>query len=78
MTYTDLLEEFSNEAESGFYILPSSVHEVILVPDDTMMTTEIFSGMVRHVNAEHVEETEVLTDSVYYYDRELHTVRRIA
>lgn len=78
MLFTEVLERFSNEIGGGFYILPSSVHEVLLVPDETTLTTDIFSDMVRRINAEHVEETEVLTDSIYYYDKELHTVRRIA
>lgn len=78
MLFSRELELFSNEIQSGFYILPSSVHEVILVPDTGTIPTEVFSDMVRSVNATQVEETEVLTDSVYYYDREIHIVRRIA
>ena len=78
MLFSEELERISNEIQTGFYILPSSVHELILVPDNGTIPVEVFSDMVRSVNATQVEETEVLTDSVYYYDKEMHVVRRIA
>lgn len=78
MLFSEELERFSNELRGGFYILPSSVHEVILVPDTGEIPAIYFSYMVREVNATQVEASEVLTDSVYYYDREIHAVRRVA
>ena len=77
MTFHRELEQFSNEIKNSFYILPSSVHEVILVPDYRAVTVEAFSHMVKEINETHVEDTEVLSDSVYYYDREIHAVRRV-
>lgn len=68
-----MLEQIAEKFGSGFYILPSSVHEVILLP----VTTEIrgsvaeMRSMVREINAsDDVPEEEVLSDEVYYYDRE--------
>ena len=78
MMATDVLERFSGEIGGSFFILPSSVHEVILVPDAGEISAEIFSHMVRDVNATKIAECDILTDSVYYYDREIHTVRRVA
>lgn len=78
MMLSEALECFAQEIRSSFFILPSSVHEVLLVPDTGRMTAEIFSGMVKEVNATQIEDCEVLTDSVYYYDREIHAVRRVA
>jgi len=78
LLFSKELERFSNEIGSGFYILPSSIHEIILVPEDYAESPEAFSDMVHEVNATQLDPTEVLTDSVYYYDRELHLVRRVA
>ena len=78
MLFSKELEQFSNQIQSGFFILPSSVHEVILLPDTGDVPVASLSYMVRDINATQVEKTDVLTDSVYYYDREIHTVRRIA
>lgn len=54
----------------NFYILPSSIHEVILVPDREKWTAEELSLMVRDVNQEQVEPEERLSDHAYYYDLE--------
>ncbi len=78
LMFEEKLEQFAQTKECNFFILPSSVHEVLLLPDDGIMTAEICAGMVREVNATQVAATEVLTDSVYYYDRRVHAVRRVA
>ena len=52
-------------------ILPSSVHEVILVPDDGITGKEFYTDMVKEVNDAQVEPEERLSYNVYYYDRVL-------
>lgn len=51
-----------------FYILPSSVHELILVKDTDGYDMETLSTMVRNVNEEQVTEDERLSNHAYYYD----------
>ncbi len=47
-------------------ILPSSVHEMLLVPvDDTEYDLETFSSMVKEINETQVDPTERLTDRAY-------------
>ncbi len=57
----------------GIYILPSSLHETLLIPvsegDESMKdTVESLKDMVRSVNETTVATEDVLSDSVYYYD----------
>ena len=52
--------------------MPSSIHEVILVPDRDGYDPQILCSMVREVNESVVSEDEVLSDSVYYYDCDIH------
>lgn len=54
----------------NFYILPSSIHEVILVPDRRQRSAEELSCMVQEVNREQVDPEERLSDHAYYYDLE--------
>lgn len=54
-----------------FYILPSSIHECLAVPA-AMANVDDLTAMVREVNATQVSETEYLSDSVYYVDKQLH------
>lgn len=63
-----LMEQIAKEQDSGFYVLPSSIHEVILLPRHTPDTSEALSRMVQEINATHLSSEEVLSDHVYYYD----------
>ncbi len=72
------LERFSKRINNSFYVLPSSVHEVILVPACKEFNITYFSNMVREINETQVEPTEVLSDSIYFYDKELKMIRRVA
>lgn len=67
--YPHVLSHISRILGGGFYILPSSIHECILVPDSGQYTKAELETMVKEVNATQVEADEVLSDSVYYYDR---------
>ena len=72
MLYEGLLERTAEQLGADFYIYPSSVHEVILHPVSGKMqgSVEDMRNMVRGINASEVPEEEVLSDEVYYYDRE--------
>lgn len=67
--YKGVLKKFSEEVKKDLYILPSSVHEVILIPKDDTMEWEKLQEMVKEVNSTQVEDVEVLSDSVYCYQR---------
>ena len=73
-----LLCALARKYDRNFYILPSSVHELILVLDenesfDENIAAELYN-MVRYVNMTEVETEDVLSDNVYYYDRSLDEV----
>lgn len=67
--YPDILKDFGMAVKSDFYILPSSVHEVILLPAQGDEDCEALKNMVYEVNETQVEKEEVLSNSVYYYNR---------
>lgn len=54
----------------GVYILPSSVHEVLIIPKDNAPTPKELGKMVREVNRTEVAKEEVLSDCIYEYDKE--------
>ena len=56
--------------DSDFYILPSSVHEVILVPTTSKKDLQKMSDMVESVNTSTLLPEEILSDHAYYYSRE--------
>ena len=81
MLYPELLKCIGEAMECNFYVLPSSVHEVIILQDLGVEDVSVLMDMVREVNETEVCAEEVLSDSVYYYDREkegLHILHREA
>ncbi len=60
----------------NFYILPSSLHEVIAVPAIMDCDVETMNEMVRSVNETQLSEEDILADQVYYYDGNKITVAR--
>lgn len=63
------LAEFASEINDDFYILPSSVHELILVPVYGSCSKEELKDMVCQVNESEVSPEDVLADTVYLYSR---------
>lgn len=51
-----------------FFILPSSRHEVLLVPKSANATVKELQDMVHEVNATEVSAEDKLSDNVYEYD----------
>ena len=67
--YKDILKDFAMVVDKDLYVLPSSIHEVILLPSDGTQESEQLKEMVREINQSQVEKEAVLSDSVYYYRR---------
>ncbi|MDE5873069.1 MAG: hypothetical protein K2H07_04070, partial [Lachnospiraceae bacterium] len=70
MSYEDIISDFAKE-HGSFYILPSSIHEVILFPREQDEAREELSEMVMEINRYVVTDTEYLSDSVYFYDSDM-------
>lgn len=68
MLYPGVLEEIACRWEKSIYVLPSSVHEVILLPDVGRGGAKALKEMIVQVNNTQVAPEEVLSDSLYYYD----------
>lgn len=68
MFNTEVLEKVANQLDSDLYILPSSIHEIIVVAE-SLGPVEPLAEMVKEVNATQVAPEEVLTNSVYKFDR---------
>lgn len=67
--YPGILEQAEKLLGENFYILPSSIHECILIPEQTLYTQEELAEMVTEINENHVDTREVLSDQAYYYKK---------
>lgn len=66
--YPGVLEETARERNGDLYILPSSVHEVILLEVDGEKDPEILKEMIKEVNDTQVRPEEILSYQLYYFD----------
>lgn len=66
LLYTELLKEKMNGMSA--YIIPSSVHEILLVPIELDMETEKINDMIEQVNQEVVAKEERLENHCYIWD----------
>ena len=68
LAYQDFMDKAAERAGGDFFILPSSIHEILIVPDNGKMDLKSLESMVREVNATQVAPSDKLTDNVYHYD----------
>ena len=68
----ETLKAIAEKIGDGFVILPSSVHEVIVLPPKGQEEYPALAGMVREVNAVYVEQEEQLSDHIYAYRQKEH------
>lgn len=68
--YDGVLETIADQAEANLIIIPSSVHECLIMPQEALMNVEEITEMVRTVNGDVISPEEILSDYAYIYDRE--------
>lgn len=74
LLYPGLMEALAARMDAGFFILPSSVHELIAVPDNGIFARRDLENLVTEINLSHVERVDILSNHVYYYSRMSGTV----
>ncbi|EXG84523.1 hypothetical protein K413DRAFT_1266 [Clostridium sp. ASBs410] len=67
--YDGCLKDFADSQNSDIVILPSSTHEVILVPDNGKLDYGELQITVGEINESEVPKEEVLSDRLYRYSR---------
>ena len=71
----DIRQEIA-EKVGDFYMLPSSIHETLIIPKDAGMEFKELEQMVQEVNQKQVAPGERLSDHVYEYDAKEHELFR--
>ena len=66
--YPDFAEKAAEAIGGSFYMLPSSVHEFILIKDDGTPKARDLNKMIKNVNETVLEPRDVLSAQCYHYD----------
>lgn len=70
MLYDDVIKNFAKVKNSNVFILPSSVHELMLMPEQQNTDPQFLAEMVVEANQNAVGLIDLLSDNIYYYDRD--------
>lgn len=68
--YDDILKAFAMTKEKNLYLLPSSLHEMMIVPENYNTEPEFLEQLVIEANQSAVGYIDLLSDHIYYYNRE--------
>jgi hypothetical protein len=66
--FPEFLDQAADKLGGDFFALPSSVHEMIFVPDDGSFSRAELERIVRNVNETEVAPPDYLSNNVYHYD----------
>lgn len=66
--YDGILSDIGRQLGENYYVLPSSIHEVIIVPESKSPDFEDLNDMIVEINETQVADEEILSEHAYYYD----------
>lgn len=73
LVYPKLLQKISNRLEDNLIIIPSSIHEVLIIPEKTSLESynlEDYRALIEEVNETQLTDDEVLSDHAYLYHKD--------
>ena len=73
---TEKMDDIAEKLGGDFIVLPSSVHESIILPNAEGISREELEGIVQSVNSTVLEPQDFLSDNVYCYDAQAHELLR--
>lgn len=77
MIYDSVLSNVGEMLGEDYYILPSSIHECIIIPKREEFQAEEMKDMVREINETQVQPEEVLSDQIYQYEIKYHRLSMV-
>ena len=67
--YPQVLEEIGNLLQDDYYVIPSSVHEILVISKKKCIDSDSVNRIIEDVNWSQVDEEEWLSDHTYLYER---------
>lgn len=69
LLYEGLLKQLAKKFDQDLILLPSSIHEVLILPVDSPQNLSFYTQMVQDVNSAEVSEDEILSNRAYYFSK---------
>lgn len=68
LAYPKFFDEMAELMNGSFYVIPSSIHELLVIPEKDATELSDLDAMVMEVNTTQVDPTEQLADNAFHYD----------
>ena len=78
MLYPGVIAGFAEKMGADVIILPSSIHELLLLEDTGDYEYKELVGLVRFVNNTEVPEDQILSEGAYRYDKSRMKVEKLS
>ncbi len=76
MFYPNVLNDLATKLGHDLYIVPSSVHEVLVLCDSPNLNHEYAKNTLKYGNESVVDENEKLSDALYHYSKDEHILEK--
>ena len=73
--YPNVLEDLSRQFGDDLMVLPSSVHETLLIPQGAGLQIDLLKAMVHEINREEVAPSDFLSNNVYIFSKQENQLR---
>lgn len=64
--YPEMMEKCAEELNGNFYIIPSSLHEVLLCPENSFIKSEKIKSVIKEINDTQLMPEDILSYQVYH------------
>ena len=75
--YPGVLERMAEQLNGDFYLIPSSVHEFLLLPKEQERGEDELREMILEVNRTEISPEEVLSDHLYFFCKKEKEIRML-
>ncbi|MGN0353443.1 MAG: DUF5688 family protein [Muricoprocola sp.] len=75
MIYDSVLEKIGKILDDDFWLLPSSIHEMIIVPKKSGAYPDELRDIVCEINETEIPQEDILSDEIYEYDAKMHRLK---
>ena len=77
LLYPEVIGRVADKIGTDCYVLPSSLHEIIVLSANAYSDKNKLAGIVCGTNEKHLRDEEKLSDSLYFFDIKSRNIRRI-
>ena len=70
LLYNNPIWDFAKEINEDIYIIPSSIHEVIIIKAGDTISKSYIKEMIQQINKTELNSEEILSDNLYYMNKD--------